>query len=127
MATHVRSFVQMGKTTNVNHMPINHQAYDKVNLEELKIEAQAIGIATELIVDNIFTSSPHKAIACKRASGFLKLAKTYGKQQLDDMCSYAINNGIYDYKNIQILLERKINPVVQHNNIRGAAYYSEGV
>ena len=127
VATHVRSFVQMGKTTNVNHMPINHQAYDKVNLEELKIEAQAIGIATELIVDNIFTSSPHKAIACKRASGFLKLAKTYGKQQLDDMCSYAINNGIYDYKNIQILLERKINPVVQHNNIRGAAYYSEGV
>jgi hypothetical protein len=41
------------------------------------------------------------------------------------MCNYAINIGVYDYKNIQILLERKINPVIQHSNIRGSSYYSE--
>ncbi len=81
-------------------------------------------MATELIVDNIFSSSEHKAIACKRASGFLKLANNYGDSQLEEMCNYAINIGVYDYKNIQILLERKINKVIQHNNIRGSAYYS---
>ena len=125
VATHVRSFNQMDKTTNTNHMPINHQAYNSINEYDLKVKAQAIGVATELIVDNIFIYSPHKAIACKRVCGFLKLAKTYGDQQLDDMCNYAINKGIYDYRNIQILLERKSSPVIQHNNIRGSAYYSE--
>jgi hypothetical protein len=106
-------------------MPINHQAYAQINTEELKQSAREIGIATELIVDNIFLTSPHKAIACKRASGFLKLTSKYGNIQLEEMCNYAINIGVYDYKNIQILLERKISPMVHHSNIRGSAYYRE--
>jgi transposase len=125
VATHVRSFIEMEKTTNTDHMPINHQAYAKVNVEELKQSSRKVGIATELIVDNIFATSPHHAIACKRVSGFLKLANKYGNNQLEEMCNYAINIGVYDYKNIQILLERKINPMVQHSNIRGSSYYSE--
>lgn len=125
VATHVRSFVEMDKTTNIDHMPINHKAYALVNVEELKLSAREIGIATELIVDNIFLTAPHNAIACKRASGFLKLACKYSNKQLEEMCNYAINIGVYDYKNIQILLERKISPMLQHSNIRGSSYYSE--
>lgn len=125
VATHVRSFIEMDKTTNTDHMPINHQAYAKINVDELKKSAREVGVATELIVENIFSTSPHLAIACKRVNGFLKLVNKYGKNQLEEMCNYAINIGVYDYKNIQILLERKINPVVQHSNIRGSSYYSE--
>ena len=125
VATHVKSFIDMDKTTNIDHMPINHQAYANVNINELKESAREIGVATELIIDNIFTISEHQAIACKKASGFLKLANKYGNNQLEEMCNYAINIGVYDYKNIQILLERKINPVIQHSNIRGSSYYSE--
>lgn len=124
VATHVRSYVEMDKTTNVNHMPINHKAYAQVNLDNLKQSARQIGIATELIVDNIFSTAPHQAIAYKRVCGFLKLANKYGDKQLEEMCNYAINLGVYDYKNIQILVERKISPVLQHSNIRGSSYYA---
>jgi transposase len=124
VANHVRSFIQMDKTTNINHMPINHQSYAQVNLDELKESAREIGIATELILDNIFLTSPHNAIACKKANGFLRLVSKYGAKQLEEMCNYAINIGVYDYKNIQILLERKISPIVHHSNIRGSSYYS---
>ena len=106
-------------------MPINHQAYAQINMDELKQSAREIGIATELIVDNIFLTAPHKAIACKRVSGFLKLTGKYGNTQLEEICNYAINVGVYDYKNIQILLERKISPILQHSNIRGSSYYCE--
>jgi hypothetical protein len=123
VATHVRSYIEMEKTTNTDHMPINHKAYAEVNLDKLKQSAGEIGIATELIVDNIFLTAPHKAIACKRVIGFLKLAIKYGNRQLEEMCNYAINIGVYDYKNIQILLERKISPMLQHSNIRGSSYY----
>lgn len=125
VATHVRSFAEMEKTTNIDHMPISHQAYAKVNVDELKQLAKSVGAATELIVDNIFLTAPHKAIACKRVNGFLKLTNKYGNVQLEEMCNYAINIGVYDYKNIQILLERKISPMLQHSNIRGSSYYCE--
>ena len=125
VAIHVRSSIEMDKTTNTDHMPINHQSYAAVNMEELKQSARKIGVATELVVDNVFLTAPHKAIACKRVSGFLKLAVKYGNTQLEEMCNYAINIGVYDYKNIQILLERKISPMLQHSNIRGSSYYCE--
>jgi transposase len=126
VATHVRSYVKMGKTTNIDHMPINHKAYAEMDTDKLKQSAREIGIATELIVDNILQTALHEAIALKRISGFLKLANKYGNKQLEEMCNYAINIGVYDYKNIQILLERKISPVLQHSNIRGSSYYCEG-
>lgn len=123
VATHVRAFIDMAKTTNVDHMPLAHQVYTQINEEELKKQAKEMGIAIELIVDNIFMINQHKAIACKSVNGFLKLSNKYGKGQLESMCQYAISIGVYDSKNIQILLERKINPITQHSNIRGSAYY----
>jgi hypothetical protein len=54
VATHVRSFIKMEKTTNVDHMPISHQAYAQINDSEIKLLAREIGIATELVVDIIF-------------------------------------------------------------------------
>jgi transposase len=122
VAKHVRSYNTM-QTTCIDHMPPGHKAYATSTAANLKEQAKSIGLATELIVEHIFNNSAHTAIACRKCCGFLRLANKYGNQQLEDICDYAINIGVYDYKNVQCLLERKIKPVLQHSNIRGATYY----
>jgi len=122
IAKHVRSYREMDKTTVIEHMPISHQSYAKEDVETLKTKAQEVGMATKLIVDHIFMST-REAIACRRVCGFLKLVNRYGAIALEKMCEHAISIGIYDYKNVQILLERTISPIVNHSNIRGSNYY----
>ena len=125
VAMHTRSYQDMDKTTNVDHMPIKHQAYALLNKTELQKTAKEIGVSTEIVVETIFATCKYEPIACKKVNGLLKLSNRFSNIQLEEICSYAIKIGVYDYKNIQILLERKINPVIQHANVRGASYYQE--
>lgn len=124
VAKHIRSYAKKTKTTIHEHMPIGHQKYAEMTPAKALESAKAIGIATSIIVEQIFTESPHPAIACRKSYGFLKLAKKYGNNALEDTCNYAINIGIYNYKNIEILLNKQLVKPVMHCNIRGAAYYS---
>lgn len=127
IAKHIRSYQQMHNTTMVEHMPLPHQKYAQMTPEQAKTLANEIGMATGLIVDNILQEAHHPAIGCRRSYGFLRLAKEYGNDTLEQACIYAINIGVYDHKNIQILLERKViinlNSPLLHSNVRGAGYY----
>jgi transposase len=122
VAKHVRSYKQMNKTTVLEHMPISHKCYAQEDITTLKTKAQEVGIATGLIVEHIFENA-HASIASRRATGFLKLIDKYSESKLESICEYAISIGIYDYKNIQILLERTKSSILQHSNIRGSGYY----
>lgn len=135
VAMHVRSYTHGGNTTSVEHMPIGHRKYIDMNAETIKQMAKEIGVATELIVENILTTSDHETIGCRKSYGFLKLAKQYGRYKLEEACNHAINTGISDYKNIAFILSENllnkdtnnnnIAPVVTyHSNVRGAKYYN---
>jgi transposase len=124
IAKHVRSY-QIGKTTETEHMPINHQKYAEISIEKVKEIAKGIGIATSLITEQILEESPHEAIGCRKSYGFLKLAKQYGNNNLEEACNYAINIGVYNYKNVEVILKRNISSQpLQHSNIRGSSYYN---
>lgn len=127
VAKHVRSYETMTNTTNIEHMPVAHQKYAEITPKRVQELANEVGIATGLIVENILQAAEHLAIGCRRSYGFLRLAKEYGNDKLEQSCLYAINIGVYDHKNIQILLERGIipgnNQPLHHSNIRGAEYY----
>jgi len=127
VAKHIRSYEQMAQSTITEHMPIAHQKHAQLTPEKLQQLADEIGVATGLIVENILQNAKHQAIGCRVGYGFLRLAKEYGNEHLEHVCIYAINLGVYDYRNIQILLERNvvanIKQQLAHGNIRGAEYY----
>jgi transposase len=127
VAKHIRSYEEMTNTTVVVHMPIAHQKQAEMTPQRVVELASEIGMATALIVENIIQGAKHPAIGCRQSYGFLRLAKEYGEPRLEQVCIYAINIGIYDYKNIQILLEHNLIPEnnqhLCHRNIRGAEYY----
>ena len=127
VAKHVRSYKELENTTMLEHMPVSHQKYAEMTPDKVRELALEIGMATSLIVDNILQESPHSAIGCRKSYGFLRLSKKYGNPILEETCIYAINIGVYDYKNIQMLLEQKfvpgMNKELHHSNIRGSSYY----
>lgn len=109
-------------------MPIGHREFHEFGITKIKQMASDIGVATELIVEQIISDSEHESIGCKKSYGFLKLAKKYGNVNLENACNYAINIGISNYKNIEILLKNKMidfsESISYHRNIRGADYYN---
>lgn len=127
IAKHVRSHDIGCKTTNIEHMPIGHRKYQEISPDQLSDIANEIGIATGLIIEHIILSAPHKEIGCRKGFGFLNLAKKYGNQHLENVCNYAVNMGIFNYKNIAALLKSNVvaNDVttLHHGNIRGSRYY----
>jgi transposase len=131
VAKHIRSYDLGNTTTNPEHMPTAHKKYHEINGETIKAMAQEIGDATRLIVDNILETSEHPDLACRKSQSFLKLAKLHGNAALEAVCKSAIEQGIYNYKNIEYLLtQSKTNGTVAvnvyHHNIRGANYYNLG-
>lgn len=128
IAKHVRSHVLGDKTTTIDHMPIGHRKYQEINATKIKEMAHEVGVATELIVNHIFANSSHEAIACRKCYGFLNLAQKYSSIKLESTCNYAINIGVFNYKNIEILLKNKVikTDIVSpsHSNIRGSEYYN---
>lgn len=130
IAKHIRSTEANGHTSNIEHMPPQHKQYLALTPERMLQWSASIGIATNLIVEDILNKAPHSEIGCRRSHGFLNLSKKYGSKQLELACDYAICNGIYDYKHIENiiknnLIQNSINktPVIHHSNIRGANYY----
>lgn len=131
VAKHIRSYDLGSTTTNPEHMPTAHKKYHEINGETIKAMAQEIGDATRLIVDNILETSEHPDLVCRKSQSFLKLARLHGNAALEAICKSAIEQGIYNYKNIEYLLtQSKTNETVAiniyHHNIRGANYYNLG-
>jgi len=130
VAKHMRSDTINGCTTDINHMPVGHRKYQEMDLDSIKVLAKDVGISTELIVDKIIAESHHEQVACRRSYGFLRLAKKYGKRNLESASQKAIELNIFNYKHVeQILidaavagLDNKQAPLF-HGNIRGADYY----
>ena len=128
VAKHARSNEIGSQTTVPEHMPIGHREFHEFDITKVRQKAKEIGIATELIVEQIISDSPHELICCRKGYGFIKLAKKYGNSNLENACNYAINIGIYNYKSIEILLKNKVIDINQstlyHSNIRGSGYYN---
>lgn len=130
VAKHIRSNVPMGQSTCIEYMPRSHKEYLALTPDRMLQWAANIGVATNLIIEDILSKAPHPDIGCRRSHGFLNLSKKYGNIHLELACDYAICNGIYDYKYIESIIKNKLvqntatkTPVIVHGNIRGADYY----
>ena len=141
ICSHRRLYGRMGQySTNVDHMPANHQLYSEWDSGRFKRWAANIGPHTEEVVDKIFASYRVEEQAYKGCLSLLKLADKYSSSRLENACAVAlVHIPNPRYKNIRLILEAgqdlpkeespkkdTEDPVNKYTHLRGPEYYGGG-
>lgn len=135
IAHHCRKYVPGGYTTDRNHLPPAHRAYDSWDSPRLLSWARSIGERTAELVGQLLAARPHPEQAFKSCLGVLSLAKRFGGVRLEAACGRALSLKALSYRRIKNMLENGTETEHQaefalepenlpdHENIRGGDYY----
>ncbi|WP_198666981.1 Mu transposase domain-containing protein [Taibaiella helva] len=134
IALHSRSKGPHHYTTDKEHMATTHQFVTEWTPERFLIWAASIHEDVRLYIQHIFDRKQHAEQAYKSCLGILSFARKVGDDRLITACKRGLNYGIYNYKTIQMILERNMDqchdslfadelPMPDHDNIRGEEYY----
>lgn len=136
VASHARSDVKGGKTTLLEHMPKAHQAHIQWTVSALKKWAMSVGEATTQAVEHLLTANAHPEQGCRRCLGLFSLGSRYTEARLEQACRRALVLGAVSYQSIRSILAKRLDllplaepaevsaaPVLEHENLRGAAYF----
>lgn len=135
VASHVRSFVRGGHTTDPSHMPKAHQAHLEWSPSRLIRWGEKIGKSTGALVQAILDDRPHPEQGYRSCLGILRLAKRYGDERLEAACARALLVRARSYRHVESILKNGLDRVAPlgappqaplalvHENIRGPEYY----
>jgi transposase len=134
IALHPRALVPYRHSTLPAHMPPEHWAYKSQSKETFLAWATGIGPQTKLQVESIFASKAHDEQSFRTLKGLQSLATHYGAQRLEAACHRANTFGMVGYRRLKAILQHQLDkapilvedpsPVIDHDNVRGAAYYN---
>lgn len=136
VATHRRNPVRGLHTTISEHMPPHHRHQAEWTPERFESWAQRSGPGVCEFVTVLLADRQHPEQAFRSCRGLLKLAKKYGDDRLNAACLRALELGARRFKNVKSILERGLDKEApptdeptrtagHHENVRGAAYYSQ--
>lgn len=135
VASHERSRVEGGTTTDKAHQPDNHRAWGEQTPERYRSWASGIGPnALELI--NAQFEGRHPALAMRACSSLHGLAKTHGTQRFEDACREALRIKSPVCKSVRSILQNRLerrgqeatdttSALPAHSNVRGPDYYAK--
>lgn len=135
IAMHPRNCLRNGYTTLEEHMPQNHQHYQKVkgwNETDFKRMAQHIGPNTLAVIEKVLSSRMFHEQTYHSCLGILRLGKTFDNNRLEAACGRASNLTKVSYRIINNILKNHLDKEIQptlfrnmpeHDNIRGAQHY----
>ena len=136
VASHRRSPMKGRHTTAPEHMPEAHRQMGEWTPERLVGWAQKTGPATATLVATVMRERRHPQQAYRTCLGILRLGKHYGDARLEAACRRALTLGTHRYRSIASILEHRLDQApttleldleaaapLEHDNIRGAAYY----
>ncbi|WP_420869139.1 Mu transposase domain-containing protein [Acetobacterium wieringae] len=141
LCSHRRLYGRRGQySTNVDHMPINHQLYSEWDSARFLRWADDIGPSTKAVVQKMFDSYRVEEQAYKGCLSLLKLADHYSAERLESACGAALEYIPNPrYKNIKLILESGQDSVARNKKqptsqsspdeinkyayVRGPAYY----
>jgi CheY-like chemotaxis protein len=134
VASHPRSFEVGGVTTTREHMPLPHQMYLDWGPEKIMAWGEQVGYETYCLFQNILAERPHPQVGDRVCLGIIRLEKEYPLERIEAACLRANMLGITQLKSIKSILVHgldrlpltaKVEPEpIQHENIRGDAYYA---
>jgi len=134
VAAHAVSLERGKKTTVQEHMPKAHREYLDWTPAKLVQWAQDTGPNTRCLVDHLLLSKKNPKQGYRSCLGLTSLARRYGDGRLEVACGRAVTLHSNSYKSVESILrsgldqeemhEESQQPVVCHDNVRGASYYS---
>jgi transposase len=133
VASHARGKVHYQATTIEQHRPKSHQRYLEWTPSRILQWAQTIGPETANLFQEILATRRHPEQGYRSCLGIIRLSKKYSRERVEAAARRACRQGACSFKSIESILERQLDRVpieessngepVQHDNIRGAAYF----
>lgn len=136
-ASHTCSHKKGGYTTLPEHMPPHHRKQLEWTPERLVAWASKTGPQTAHLVEAIMAVYQHPEQGFRACLGVMRLSNKYGTDRLEAACTRAVAVRAYRYKSVKSILENGLDrlppttaspttsrPGVNHENVRGAAYYN---
>jgi transposase len=133
VASHVRSEVVGGKSTDRAHMPEHHLAWADHTPERYLQWALGTGAQALAVTERLLGDARHPAAALNACATLQKLSRTYGRERFLAACGKALEIQSPTVKSIRSILQNKLEGridgnaprqrVSSHENVRGASYY----
>ena len=135
VASHVRSHVRHGHTTDPAHMPESHRRHAEWTPQRITGWAGKTGPAAAGLVAKILESRPHPEQGYRAALGIIRLAGRYGPERAEAACARALALRAYSYRSVESILRGGLDrqplpgdipqlpPHPVHGNVRGPGYY----
>lgn len=133
IAVHKRERLPYGYTTDKEHLASTHQFMTEWTSEHFIKWATSIHKDIGQYVQKILERKQHPEQAYKSCLGILNFSRKVGNERLTAACQRALDYGVYNYRTIQIILEKGMDlfndstteafQMPAHENIRGKHYY----
>lgn len=138
VASHQRSHVRGGFSTNPEHMPKIHRDHAEWTPTRMIQWAETVGPRTAELVTAIIHEKLHPEHGYRAGLGILRLAKRHGEVRLEAACARAVVVRARTVHSVESILKKGLDrqplppsltapepprPTVQHENVRGPEYY----
>jgi transposase len=137
VASHRRNPIRGLHTTVPEHMPPHHRHQAEWTPQRFESWARRSGPGVGEFVAVLLDDRQHPEQAYRACFGLMRLGKKFSNERLDAACLRALELGARRLKNVKNILERGLDkealpasePTTRgaghHENVRGAAYYSQ--
>lgn len=134
IASHVRSYVEGGKTILDEHRPPEHRWMLEWTPERMTSWAAKTGPATATLVGKIMATRRHPEEGFRACLGVMRLGKEHGAERLEAAAMRAVKYNACSFTSIRSILAAGLDRVVDaddgrqpslpmHENVRGGEYY----
>lgn len=135
VASHLRSDVPGGHTTDPQHMPASHQKHAEWKPSRILSWAATVGPMTAQLAEAILAERRHPEHGYRSCLGLFRLAKRFGHERMEAACARALAAGARSYRHVDSILkhgldrapaldtERREASCFVHENVRGSEYY----
>jgi transposase len=137
IAVHVRSYERGKHTTLEEHLPVAHRKHLEWTPERINAWATEIGPSTSSLATAILLERPHPEQGYRSCLGILRLCKRYGPERLERACARALVAHARSYRHVESILRAGLDRIelptataepapapIEHENVRGGAYYT---
>jgi transposase len=122
--------------TEPSHLPERHQKYLEWTPERIVSWAGTVGPNTAALATEIMNSKAHVEQGYRACLGVMRLAKSYPAERMEAAAKRALSYKAVSYKSFKSILDKGLDQaelpapspevIIQHENIRGSAYYQQG-
>ena len=135
VASHPRQRGKGKYATLPEHMPPSHRAHLEWTPSRIIQWAGKTGPSAAQLVTHIMENRPHREQGYRACLGIMRLGQSFGAERLEAAARRALHLGSYSYRTVKNILaagtdrlpleEEVLTPPPNHENVRGADYYTE--